>query len=308
MVKLTEIIRYFNLEIITCGDEAENIYINSNEVNRPGLQLYGFYEYFSRDRIQIIGRAETAFLSDLYEDERKRSYEKYFSLSFPALIVSRGLEIDEELKKVSQKYKTPVLRTKESTSRFLSSLIGYLNEELAEKVNKHGVFVEVYGEGILILGDSGVGKSETALELVKRGHRLVADDLVEIKKVSEKSLIGSAPEVLKHFIEIRGIGILDVKNLYGVGSIKLAEKVNLVVKFEFWDPNKIYERVGTEEEYIDILGINLPLLVVPVRPGRNLAIVVEVADMNNRQKKMGYNAAKSFTEKVFKAPPDTDLI
>ena len=299
MVELKKIVSYFNLEEITCKDEIENITICSTEVNRPGLELNGYYEYFSPDRIQIMGMAENAYLSTLSPKEREICFDNYFSLTFPALVVSRSLQISPELERISKKHGIPVLRTKDSTSTFLSSLIGYLNEELAIKISKHGVFVEVYGEGILILGESGVGKSETALELVKRGHRLVADDLVEIKKVSEKTLIGIAPEIIRHLIEIRGIGILDVKDLYGFGSIKLSEKVNLVIQLEFWNPEKNYERLGIEEQYYEILGIDVRSLLIPVRPGRNLAIVIEVAAMNNRQKKMGYNAAQVFAEKVF---------
>lgn len=299
MVELKKIVNYFNLEEITCKDKIESITICSTEVNRPGLQLYGYYEYFSPDRIQIMGMAENSFLLTLSSNERKDCFEKYFSHTFPALVVSSSLDISPELVQISEKHGIPVLRTKDSTSIFLSSLIGYLNEELAIKTSKHGVFVEVYGEGILILGESGVGKSETALELVKRGHRLVADDLVEIKKVSEKTLIGIAPEIIRHFIEIRGIGILDVKDLYGVGSVKLTEKVDLVIQLEFWKPEKSYERLGIEEQHYEILGIDVRSLLIPVRPGRNLAIVIEVAAMNNRQIKMGYNAAQVFTKKVF---------
>ena len=301
MVELSKIVSYFNLEEISCKEEIENITICSTEVNRPGLQLCGYYEYFSPDRIQIMGMAENAYLSTLSSIEREKCFADYFSLTFPALVVSSSLKISPELESISKEHRIPVLRTKDSTSTFMSSLIGYLNEELAVKTSKHGVFVEVYGEGILILGESGVGKSETALELVKRGHRLVADDLVEIRKVSEKTLLGIAPEIIRHFIEIRGIGILDVKNLYGVGSVKLSEKVNLVIQLEFWDPEKNYERLGIEEQFYDILGIDVRSLLIPVRPGRNLAIVIEVAAMNNRQQKMGYNAAQVFAEKVF--PP-----
>jgi HPr kinase/phosphorylase len=209
------------------------------------------------------------------------------------------LEIFPEVIQVSKKYDIPVLRTEDVTSRFLSGLIKYLNVQLAPRTTKHGVFVEVYGEGILILGESGVGKSETALELVKRGHRLVADDLVEIRKVSDKTLVGTAPDIIRHFIEIRGIGILDVKNLYGVGSVKMTENINLVLSLEFWDNKKSYDRLGLVDEFTEILGIMIPSLNIPVRPGRNLAIIAEVAAMNNRQKKMGYNAAKFFNERIF---------
>jgi HPr kinase/phosphorylase len=221
----------------------------------------------------------------------------YFRIGFPCLVIARNIEPFEEMVCVSQKYRIPVLRTSDITSRFMSGLIRYLNVMLAPRVSMHGVLVEVYGEGILILGESGVGKSETALELVKRGHRLIADDIVEIRRVSDKTLLAAAPENIRHFIEIRGIGILDVKNLYGMGAIKTQENINLVIKLELWDKSKNYERLGLDDQYTDILGISVPSLVIPVRPGRNLAIIVEVAAMNHRQKKMGYNAARAISER-----------
>lgn len=297
-VSLREIVDEFQLEDLTHANRLDEIMITTSDVNRPGLQLAGYFEYFGSDRIQIIGKVETTYLADVSSEERYTRVDEFFKTGIPCMIVARGLEIFPEMLEVAKKYGTPILRTEEVTSRFLSALILYLNVQLAPRITKHGVLVEVYGEGILILGESGVGKSETALELVKRGHRLVADDVVEIRKVSDKTLVGTAPDIIRHFIEIRGIGILDVKNLYGVGSVKVTENINLVINLELWDEKKSYDRLGLVDEYTDILGLSIPSLNIPVRPGRNLAIIVEVAAMNNRQKKMGYNAAKVLNERV----------
>ena len=299
-VNLREIMDEFQLEDVTDCKRLDDILITTADVNRPGLQLAGYMEYFGPDRIQIMGKGETAYLCALTSEERYERLEEFFKHGFPCLVVARGLEIIPEMVEVAKRHDIPVLRTDDITSRFLSGLIRYLNVQLAPRITKHGVLVEVYGEGILILGESGVGKSETALELVKRGHRLIADDVVEIRKVSDKTLLGTAPDIIRHLIEIRGVGIIDVKNLYGVGSIKLQETINLVIHLELWDKNKSYDRLGLVEEYTDILDIKVPLLTIPVRPGRNLAIIVEVASMNNRQKKMGYNAAKVLNERVMR--------
>lgn len=299
-VTLREIIEQFHLEDISNCDRIDEIVVTTADVNRPGLQLTGYMEYFGNDRIQIIGKVETAYLEGLSPEERYERLDAFFKEGFPCLVVARGLEIFPEMLEVSKKYGIPILKTDDITSRFLSGLIRYLNLQLAPRITRHGVLVEVYGEGILILGESGVGKSETALELVRRGHRLVADDLVEIRKVSDQTLVGTAPDIIRHFIEIRGIGILDVKNLYGVGAVKMMENINLVIHLELWNEKKNYDRVGLVDEYTDILGIKVPSLNIPVRPGRNLAIIVEVAAMNNRQKKMGYNAARVFEQRILK--------
>ncbi len=297
-VTLGQIIEEFSLEELTNIEITDEQLVTTSDVNRPGLQLAGYFEYFGPDRIQIIGKVETTYLESLSSEQRYIRLDNFFGHGFPCAIVCRGLEVFDELIEIANKYKIPVLRTQDVTSRFTSSLISYLNVELAPRITKHGVLIEVYGEGILILGESGVGKSETALELVKRGHRLVADDVVEIRKVSNRTLVGTAPDIIRHFIEIRGIGILDVKNLYGVGSIKMTENINLVINLELWDEKKEYDRLGILDEYTEILGINIPSLQMPVRPGRNLAIIVEVAAKNNRQKKMGYNAAKVLNDRV----------
>lgn len=297
-VPLRELMEEFHLEDVSNSEKIDDILITTSDVNRPGLQLAGYLEYFGTDRIQIIGKVETTYLAELSPEDRYARLDEFFKYGFPCMVVARGLEIFPEMLEVSKKYDIPVLKTNDITSRFLSGLIRNLNVQLAPRITRHGVFVEVYGEGILILGESGVGKSETALELVKRGHRLVADDVVEIRKVSDQTLVGTAPDIIRHFMEIRGIGILDVKNLYGVGSIKITETINLVIHLELWNEKKQYDRLGLVDEYTDILGIKLPALNIPVRPGRNLAIIVEVAAMNNRQKKMGYNAAKLLNERV----------
>jgi len=297
-VQLKDIINEFQLEDVTGNPKLDEIMVTTSDINRPGLQLAGYMEYFGNDRIQIMGKGETAYLNLLSPEERMERLEGFFKCGFPCMVIARGLEIFPEMIEVGKKYGIPVLRTYDITSRFMSGLIRYLNLQLAPRTTKHGVLVEVYGEGILILGESGVGKSETALEIVKRGHRLVADDVVEVRKVSDKTLVGQAPDIIRHFIEIRGIGILDVKNLFGVGSVKLTENINLVIHLELWDDRKNYDRLGLVDEYTNILGINIPSLTIPVRPGRNLAIVIEVAAMNNRQKKMGYNAAQVLNERV----------
>ncbi|MGI6621575.1 MAG: HPr(Ser) kinase/phosphatase [Acetivibrionales bacterium] len=298
-VKLSKIIEELSLEKLYYADEHDNIKIESADINRPGLQLAGFFEYFGVDRIQIIGKVEMTYLAKFDSESRYKSLLALFSTGVPCVILARGMEPFPEMLQVAKACNIPFLRTAEDTSRFSSSLIAYLNVELAPMETMHGELVEVYGEGVLILGESGVGKSEAALELVKRGHRLVADDLVEVRRVSSKTLVGTAPEIIRHFIEIRGIGILDVKYLYGVGSVKMTESINLVINMEFWNPKKHYERLGTEELTTEILGITVPYLTIPVKPGRNLAVIIEVAAMNNRQKKMGYNAAQAFTQKNF---------
>ena len=297
-VTLRELIEEFQLEEISDCFNIDEIEITSADINRPGLQLAGYLEFFGRDRIQIIGKGEISYLSQLTSKERSKRIEEFIKSGIPCIIIARGIKAFPELVKLANKYCVPLLGTRDITSRFMSYLIRYLNVQLAPRVIKHGVLVEVYGEGILILGESGVGKSETALEIVKRGHRLVADDVVEIRKVSDKTLVGTSPDIIRHFIEIRGVGILDVKHLYGVGSVMVTEPINLVINLELWDTNKDYERLGLVDEYTDILGIKVPYLNIPVRPGRNLAIVVEVAAMNNKQKKMGYNAAKILNERV----------
>ena len=297
-VKLKEIVDDFDLRLAGNFNNIEDILVSTSEVNRPGLQLAGFMDYFSNGRIQIIGRAETAYLAHLNPQERLFCLDELFKYKFPCMVVARDLDVFPEMIETADKYSVPVYKTSEVTSEFMSAIIRYLNVMLAPRITMHGVLIEVYGVGVLILGESGVGKSETALEIVKRGHRLIADDLVEIRRVSDRTLLGTAPDMIRHFIEIRGIGLLDVRNLYGVGAVKMQENINLVINLEHWDQNKDYERVGIADKTTDILGIEVPLLVIPVIPGRNLAIIVEVAAMNHRQKLMGYNAAQALVERT----------
>lgn len=297
-VSLQKIIDEFKLESIYVPKSPEEIFIEENDVNRPGLQLMGFYEYFNPERIQIIGKMEFAYLSTIDEPTRKERLEKLFSQQLPALIITRELPYFAEMLELAKKYEMPLLRSKESTSNFMSGLIAFLNLNLAPRITRHGVLIEIYGEGVFITGESGVGKSETAIELVKRGHRLVADDAVEIRKVSNISLVGSSPDNIRHFLELRGIGIINARRLFGMGAVKLTEKIDLIVEMELWNPEKIYDRMGVDNQYTSILGVKVPSLTIPVKPGRNLAVIMEVAAMNNRQKKMGYNAAQELLEKL----------
>jgi HPr kinase/phosphorylase len=299
-VKLKTLMEEFRLEPVCMAESAGDIEITTSDVNRPGLQLSGYMEYFGADRIQIIGKVEMTYLASLSPQERKERLDDYFRTGFPCLVIARDQDPFPEMVEAAARHSIPILKTKDITSRFMSGLIRYLNVMLAPRISMHGVFVEVYGVGILMLGESGVGKSETALELVKRGHRLIADDLVEIRRVSDTTLLGSAPESIRHFIEIRGIGIVDVKHLFGMGAVNLQESINLVIKLELWKEGKMYDRLGLDDQFTEILGISVPSLVIPVRPGRNLAIIVEVAAMNHRQKNMGYNAAKLLSERFFK--------
>ncbi|NJP41289.1 HPr(Ser) kinase/phosphatase [Oscillospiraceae bacterium HV4-5-C5C] len=305
-VTLKSIIDEFHLEEITNFGNTEDILITVADVTRPGLQLAGYYEHFGPDRIQLLGNMEMAFLKHLTSEERFHTLETIFSKGIPCMILSRHHEIFPEMLETSKRYSVPLLRTDETTSTIMSSLIKHLNVELAPQTTLHGVLVEIYGEGILILGESGVGKSETAMEIVKRGHRLIADDLVEVRRVSDSTLLGQAPEIIRHLIEIRGLGIMDVKELYGVSSVKMQENINFVINLEIWDERKVYERLGINQETTEILGIKVPSTTIPVRPGRNLAIIAEVAAINFRQKQMGYNAAKALTDRLFGPRKNTE--
>ena len=298
-VFLSEVVKAFDMEVVFDTGDIEQRRIQVADATRPGLQLAGYYDHFGPDRIQIMGNMEHAYLEHLTPEERYNSLKVLFEKKIPALIITRDHKVHKELLEAAKEYPTPVLRTSEATSDIYSELIDFLKSELAPRVSMHGVLVEVNGEGILILGDSGVGKSETALEIVKRGHRLVADDQVEIRRVSETTLIGQAPEVIRHLIEIRGIGILDVKELYGVSSVKPQETIDFVINFELWDEKKTYDRLGLTDETTEILGIKVPSVTIPVGPGRNLAIIVEAAAINHRVNKMGFNAAQNLVSRVF---------
>ena len=297
-VSLQRVIDEFKLETIYIHKDASEVMIDENDVNRPGLQLMGFYEYFNPERIQIIGKMEFAYLSTIDEKTRKERLQLLFAQRIPALIITRELPYFAEMLELAKEYEVPLLRSKESTSNFMSGLIAFLNLNLAPRVTRHGVLIEIYGEGVFITGESGVGKSETAIELVKRGHRLVADDAVEIRKVSNISLVGSSPDNIRHFLELRGIGIINARRLFGIGSVKMTEKIDLVVELEQWNSEKVYDRMGVDTEFVSLLGVKIPSLTIPVKPGRNLAVILEVAAMNNRQKKMGYNAARELLNRL----------
>ena len=297
-IGLSKIISEFSLEVLNMPQTDEEIMVSSAEVNRPGLQMAGYFEFFDDTRIQIIGKSEESFLRRFTEEKAEQRLRELFSRKPVAVVICRNLEVSEIYRKIAEEYGVPLFRTPVSTSEFEAALIAFLHLHLAPRITQHGVLVEVFGEGILLLGESGVGKSETAMELVKRGHRLIADDAVEIKKVSSKSLVGSAPENIRHFIELRGIGIINASRLFGAGAVKLTEKIDLVIKMEPWDVNKVYDRMGLENQTHEILDLKIPSLTIPVKPGRNLAVIIEVAAMNNRQKKLGYNAAEDLLKKL----------
>ncbi|MGN1098190.1 MAG: HPr(Ser) kinase/phosphatase [Clostridia bacterium] len=300
-ISLVKLIEDFHLEQVYVPDNINNIKVTCSDVHRPGIQLgAGYFEYFDADRIQILGKAEQFYMMQKTPEERFVAYDKLMATGIPAVVVTRSLDIYPELLETAKIHRVPLLRTEESTSYFTAALIGSLNVYLAPTITRHGVLVEVYGEGVLLLGDSGVGKSETAIELIKRGHRLVADDAVEIKRTSAKTVVGSSPEIIRHFMELRGIGIVDVKRIFGVGAVKDTEKIDLVINLEIWQQGKNYERLGLDREHTNLLGIELPSLTIPVRPGRNLAVIIEIAAMNNRQQRMGYNAAEELSERLTK--------
>ncbi len=305
-ISLDRIIKEFSLEELCMPKSSEEILISSPEINRPGLQFAGYFEYFAPERIQILGISEIEFLRRFTEEKARERIEKFFSNAPAAVIIARGLHVEDYYIEIARKYSVPLLRSSVSTSEFTSALIAFLNLHLAPRITRHGVFVEVYGEGILILGESGIGKSETAIELVKRGHRLIADDAVEIKKVSSKSLVGSAPDNIRHFIELRGIGIINASRIFGIGAVKPTEKVDLVINLELWDVNKVYDRMGIDNQTTEILGLSIPSMTIPVKPGRNLAVIIEVAAMNSRQKKLGYNAAEDLLNRLGMADDLTD--
>ncbi|MBR5460514.1 MAG: HPr(Ser) kinase/phosphatase [Clostridia bacterium] len=295
---LGEVIDEFSLTPVYLPENGREIRITRPEVNRPGLQLAGFFENFEGERIQLLGKLERSYVESFQEKERLELLDKYLSHKPVCLVFSHTDSAIEGSVQIAEKYGVPLLYTEEKTTALMANLISSLNVKLAPMISRHGVFVEVYGEGILIVGDSGIGKSEAAIELVKRGHRLVADDAVEIRKVSEKTLVGSSPELIRHYIELRGIGIVDVRRIFGMGAVKNTEKISLVINLEQWDKEKFYDRFGLETEYADIMGIKIPSITVPVKPGRNLAVIIEIAAMNHRQKKMGYDTAVEFNKKL----------
>ena len=294
---LDKIIERFELEVLNQGKNFERCQIRKNEINRPALQILGFFEYFDPTRLQLIGKVEWTYLSNQTKEERRKSFDAIIANPIPAHILTRNLEPFPELMEMAKKHQRTILRSKEATSLLLPNLTDVLKAKLTPRITRHGVLVDVSGEGVFIMGESGVGKSETAVELLKRGHRLVADDAVEIRHIGTR-LVGSAPELIRHYIELRGIGIVDVQQLFGMSSVREEKNLDLVVNLEPWNDNTFYDRMGTNEEYTTILDMKIPSITIPVKPGRNLAIIIEVAAMNNRHKRMGYNAAQEFTKQL----------
>lgn len=297
-VELTKLVEKMKLVNLTPEIDITPIMLSTPEVNRPALQLAGFFDYFNYDRVQIVGNVEYAYMEKMEADHGSGIMRKLMSHKIPCIVFCRNLPVREELVKLALEYTVPIFQSEKSTSDFMAEVIRWLKVELAPRISIHGVLVDVYGEGILITGESGIGKSEAALELIKRGHRLVSDDVVEIKKVSDDTLIGSAPDITRHFIELRGIGIVDVKALFGVESVKNTQSIDLVIRLEEWDRNKEYDRMGLQDQYTEFLGNKVVCHDLPIRPGRNLAIICESAAVNYRQKKMGYNAAQELYNRV----------
>ncbi len=298
ILKLGQMIQQLNLETVYMPVGGLETEIISTDINRPALQLVGFFDYFDESRIQVLGKVEHTYLDHFDPPRRRRIFERLFEFRFPALIITRGLYGYPELIEVAEKYKVPILKTPMHTAQFVSSAIFYLNEHLGPQITMHGVLVEVHGEGILLTGESGVGKSETAVELVKRGHRLIADDAVVVKRVTSTTLMGSSPSNIQYFMELRGIGIINVRKIFGIGAVKEKGYINMEIHLENWDQNKVYDRLGMDTHFTNILDVDLPTLTIPVKPGRNLAIIIEVAAMNNRQKRLGYNAAEEINKNI----------
>lgn len=297
-VELNKIVEKLHLKNLTPDISLDSTKVTQPDINRPALQLAGFFDHFDEERVQVIGYVEFTYLESLERDRKVEMYNKLLSSKIPCIVYSRNLEPDNDILEIANKNGVPIFQTEKTTSSFMAEIIRWLNVQLAPTISIHGVLVDVYGEGVLIMGESGIGKSEAALELIKRGHRLVTDDVVEIRKVSDDTLIGTAPDITRHFIELRGIGIVDVKTLFGVESVKETQSIDLVIKLEDWDREKEYDRLGLEEEYTEFLGNKVVCHSIPIRPGRNLAIIVESAAVNFRQKKMGYNAAKELYNRV----------
>lgn len=296
-IPIENIIKELDLEVVYSAG-GKDIEIGTCDINRPGLQFAGFFAYFARERIQVLGKVEMTYLDGLDPDDRNARLDAFFSYDIPCVVVSRNMEVPEYIIDAAKRYQRPILRSKKVTTSIIHKLINYLDSQLAPRITRHGVLVDVYGVGVFLMGESGIGKSETALELVKRGHRLVADDAVEIKKVTDNRLIGDSPELIRHFMEIRGIGIIDIKAMYGIGAVINMKAIDIVIYLEFWDNNKEYDRLGLVEEYTEVLDVQLPKIVLPVRPGRNLAIIVEVAARNWRLKNMGYHAAQELDNRL----------
>ena len=297
-VPLSTLASEFNLQVAFASDDFATRRLTVEDVARPGLLLTGYFDYVDPMRLQVMGNAEMSYVAKLSSEEQARIFDRLFSYKYPALIIARNHQPTAECLAMAKKHNVSILLSPDRTSSLISAIITYLRAALAPRISRHGVLMEIYGEGVLLTGDSGIGKSETAIELLKRGHRLIADDAVEIKKVSNRSVVGTAPELIRNYIELRGIGIINVAKLFGIGAVKLDHEINLVANIVPWNTHEVYDRLGLEDHFTDILGVQIPINTIPITPGRNLAVILEVAAMNNRQRRMGYNAALEFTEQI----------
>ena len=297
-VSLKTIVEEHELKPLHLSKNFETMKVTTADLNRPAMQLTGFYNYFDPKRIQIMGRVESTYLDTLSDEQRRETFERFMQYDITALVLCHGVKPFPECLEMAEKYDRKLFITAEDTSMLQADLISSLKKYLAPRITTHGVLVEIYGEGVLLMGDSGIGKSETALELIKRGHRLIADDAVEIKRISRTQLIGSAPNIIRHYMELRGIGVINVRHIYGVGAVKLDTNIDLVVHMENWEPGKMYDRLGVVNETTEFMGVCIPKVTIPISPGRNLAVIMELAAMNNRQKKLGYNAAETLEAEI----------
>lgn len=297
-VLLTDLVEEFSLEVAFRSTDYHKIRLTVEDVARPGLQLAGYFDHFEPMRLQVMGNAEISFMQKLNADERAITYDRLLSYKFPALLVARNLPVDPLCLEMARKHNVTILRCHEATSTVISAIIAYLKAALAPRITRHGVLVEIYGVGLLLIGESGLGKSEAAVELLKRGHRLIADDAVEIRKVSSSSLVGTAPKLIRNYVELRGIGIINVAKMFGMSAVKDENPIDLVVNIVPWNNNEAYDRLGLNEQYMDILDVKIPMNTIPITPGRNLAVILEVAAMNSRQRRMGYNPAQEFTDQM----------
>ena len=297
-VPLTQLVKEFRLEVAYAATDFEKIRLTVEDVARPGLQLSGYFDHFEPVRLQVMGNVESSYVAKLSPRERATAFDRLFSYKCPAMLIARGIEPDAQCLEMAKKHNVTLLRSQEATSTIISAIITYLKAQLAPRISRHGVLMEVYGEGVLLTGESGIGKSEAAIELLKRGHRLIADDAVEIRRISGNTLMGTSPELIRNYVELRGIGIINVAKLYGMGAVKQENEINLVVNIVPWNTQEVYDRLGLEDQYMEILGVKIPMNTIPITPGRNLAVILEVAAMNNRQRKMGYNPALEFTETI----------
>ena len=297
-VLLEELVDEFSLEIVHKATDFEKVRLTVEDISRPGLQLAGYFYHFEPMRLQVMGNMEASYMEKLSDAEKAITYDRLFSYKFPAFLVARNIHVDPQMVEMAQKHNVTLLRSKDATSTIVSAIITYLKSALAPRITRHAVLMEVYGEGLLLMGESGMGKSETAIELLKRGHRMIADDAVEIRKVAGDTLMGTSPELVRNYVELRGIGIINVAKLYGMGSVKAENAIDLIVNVVPWDQHATYDRLGLEDQYTELLGVKVPTYTIPISPGRNLAVILEVAAMNNRQRKMGYNPAKEFTEQM----------